>query len=286
MSIFASISNRMKQPWIPMAMAAGVLLGPVQDALAYIPPSAFVVRQMTQKKAGFKGLRVKSTVIAYEGEKPTGARFRETLSYDPVNFVLRSRALDEAGKELFVQERKLGPGENSFSSLVDRLLLSSDPPGLLRVLGLFGIPVKTDGELESLPDEEARRAAEVSRMTRYRGTVAWIFGGSKGNDAKAPELWVEKDTFLPLRLVAKSGDTLLDATFQEYRFYREFPYPRVISVNPGTTPVVRVELGEVVVGAEVAAEFKKPVTAGWTEAGNSAPGAIRDLVRAHYDLVR
>ena len=104
-----------------------------------------------------------------------------------------------------------------------------------------------------------------------------------------PELWLEKDTFLPLRLkiALKDGDpTLGDLQFDSYRFYNEFPYPRslVVAVN-GKDPVLR---GDVLdASADSGPDLsKQPLHEGWTPAGESASGSLRDLINSYYQTFR
>ena len=262
------------------------LFGLVDSAHAYIPPSGFVIRTMAQKRSGFKGFRIRSQVFAAEGDKASAPHFKETTTYDVSTRVLRSRALDDSGRELFSVERKLGDASEAQALRVDRLLFSGDSGVLVRDLKNAGVPIRTEADFHGMKDEDERRAFEVSRMLRFKGTVAWVYGGSRVPESKAAELWVEKDTFLPVKFVTRVGETWIDTTWTDYRFFKEFPYPRQIEVSKAGTPAIRAELTDLLVNPD-RAEFKRVGSGGgFTDAGNAAPSSVRDLIRSYYDLVR
>ncbi len=265
------------------------------EVFAYIPPSHYIVKTMTQKRAGVKSVRIRSTVIALQDGKPAGVRLKEVATYDYASHTLRSRISDDSGRELYVIERKLhaeGP-ESTFGVRVDELLLASSGESLTKTLSTAGISIRSEAELQALATDQDRFTAEQTTMQRMNGTVAWVLGGGKKPPSStAPatsQLWVEKDTFLPLRLLTPakldSKDGLAEATFQSFRYFHEFAFPRLIEVAHAGVPQFRVELAEVQVNPEVA-EMKKAVSAGFTDAGNSAASPVRDLIRKYFELAR
>ena len=265
------------------------------EASAYIPPSHYIVKTMTQKRAGVKSVRIRSTVIALQDGKPAGVHLKEVATYDYASRILRSRISDDSGRELYAVERKLhaeGP-ESLFGVRVDELLLASSGESLAKTLSTAGISIRSEAELQALATDQDRFTAEQTTMQRMNGTVAWVLGGGRKAPASAtpapPQLWVEKDTFLPVRLITPakldSKDGLADATFQSFRFFHEFPFPRLIEVAHGGVPQFRVELAELQVNPELA-EMKKAVSAGYTDAGNAAESPVRDLIRKYFELAR
>lgn len=277
----------MKRSWLGFLVPALVLAHP---AWAYVPPAGFVIRTMAQKKAGFKGLRIRSLVSAVEAGKPASLRFRENTVVDVQNGVIRSRALDESGRELFATERRLS-AEDAHGSLgveVNRLLFSPSGTNLTRDLVASGIPVPVEGVQP--PDQKDY----PTRLKRLKGTVAWVYSGKPApgpGAARTPEFWVEKDTFLPLLLQTQSQakepaskEAWAEVHFEEYRFYRDFPYPRVLEFGQDGTIRIHAELADLQVNPDLA-ELRKPLVAGWTDAGNAAPQALRELIRSYYDQV-
>jgi hypothetical protein len=228
---------------------------------------------MAQKHAGFKSVRIRSEVSAIEGDKPTGVRFTELTLYNPKEGLLRSSALNETGQILYSVERMLG----TFSP-APAVLFGSRSVEIAQVLNKNGIPVRTENELTAMKDEDARRAAELESLNRWNGSIAWVIGKKD-----ASQLWVEKESFLPLRLVLRGG---ADIHLDRYRFYREYPYPRMITVLDDGKNVLQDEVTEVSINAE-SPEWKTPPGAsGFTDAGNSATSAVRDLIKKYYETIR
>ncbi len=261
-------------------------------SFAHIPPGEFVVRNLAQKKLPFRSIRVKTQVTGLGDAQPAGAGFRETTWFDASSGTVRSRAFDEAGRELFSIERKLSAEEVKLSpaTRMIRLLFSSNAINLQRELVAAGIPVQAETE-------------QKPSLLRWRETIAWVFGGPQrsaeekfairsGSPASATssELWIEKDTFLPLRIVAQVGTQWLDATFEGYRFYKDFPFPKTIRLARDGMPLFQVEQQEVTVGGDVSSELKKPLATGpaggLTPAGQAASDEVRSLIQMYYEWMR
>jgi hypothetical protein len=261
-------------------------------SFAHIPPGEFVVRNLAQKKLPFRSIRVKTQVTALGDANLGGLGFRETTWFDASTGTVRSRAYDEAGHELFGIDRKLSSEEVKLSpaTRMIRLLFSSNSINLQRELVAAGIPVQPETE-------------QKPTLLRWRETVAWVFGGPQRSaeeklairsgsaaSATSPELWIEKDTFLPLRIVAQAGTQWLDTTFEGYRFYKDFPFPKTIRLSRDGLPLLQVEQQDVAVGADVSSELKKPLstgqTAGLTPAGQAASAEIRSLIQMYYEWMR
>jgi hypothetical protein len=262
---------------ISLALATAL----IEPSYAYIPPAGFVVRTMAQKKSGFRGFRVRASVSNLEGDKPGATRFRETTWVDMNAGLLRSRALDDSGRELYVMERKLTAedSESTSATRIDRLLFSSSAPNVIRELVAAGVPLRADSG--GAQGDEGEGRSSNSRMARWSGTVAWVFGSS----SSAGELWIEKDTFLPLRLLSKTRGSALEARFDGYRFFKDFPYPKTMDIYREGASVLRAELVELQVNPDLG-ELKRKAALGWTEAGNSAPANVRELIRSYFDLGR
>ena len=147
-----------------------------------------------------------------------------------------------------------------------------------------GLPVQLEDELVKMKDEDERRASEDERLTRWNAAVAWVIGGSKDGD---PQLWIEKDTFLPVRLIAspQPESDPVDLTFEGTRYYHEFPFPKAIVAVKRKAPLLRDEVIDVSLALETA-EFKGTVVPGFTELGNIAPGPLHDLVQKYFEIVR
>jgi hypothetical protein len=263
---------------------------------AYIPPAGFLMKSLARKHAGYKRIRVKSEVIALGSDgQPTGVRFKEQLTYLPASGTLRSSALDETGASLFEVTR-----QDPSLSAAALLLFESRSAHLVEYLKSLGIPIPTESELAALPNEDERHAAESEHLARLGHSIAWLIEKStqpseRESSAPAssrlwPQLWIEKDTFLPLRLVAALGkgeNTLNDVRYDGFRTYSEFPYPKtVVLLASDGTPRLRVETVDVLMDG--AAEKKMPELSAeaWTAAGEAAAHPLRDLIRDFYSVLR
>jgi hypothetical protein len=257
-------------------------------AFAYVPPSAFIVKTVASKHAGIKGVRLRSIVSGMEGEKVSSTRFKAVTYYNPSTGTLRSYAVDDSNQRLYAVERK-----TDSATAADALLFWSNGKNVDLVLKARGIPVRTAEELITMKDEDERRASEVESLARWGNAVVWVIGkeaASKGAKSEAPvdpQLWIEKDTFLPIRLIAspQMDGALLDLQFEGQRFYHEFPYPRVITAISKKDPVLRDEVQELALVLD-ASEFRQPLVPGFTSAGNSVSSNVHDLIQKYFELIR
>ena len=251
-------------------------------AWAYVPPSAFIVKGIAGKHAGIKGLRIKTLVTAMEGEKLSSTRVRTVTHFNPQTGVIHAYALDENNQKLFAVERR-----NETATGADALLFWSSPRNLALALKARGVPVKTEEELGSIEDADERRGIENTGLGRWNSKIAWIIGAKKSES----QLWVEKDNFLPLRLiappsVASGGDeSLVELEFEGQRTFREFPFPRAIVVRRNKDTLLRDEVQDVALTLDVA-EFRGTFTPGFTELGKSASSGVKDLIQRYFEMVR
>jgi hypothetical protein len=265
-------------------LAVAIGLGTAGVAHAYVPPSHFLVKTLAAKKAGAKAVRYRTVVQALEGGHPSGPRFRQLTVYDFGTHVLRSTAQDDQGHDLYVIERRLGMAGSA--PLADYLIFENQAALVELQLKSVGIPIRTEEDLASLPDEEARVKAERTFLSRWKSDVAWVVGERGKPDA---QLWLEKDAFLPLRLAARRDGEEYELRFDGFRFTREVPFPRAVTLLKGVAesarPALREELTEVNLVSS-APELRTAATPGFTEAGNSADSAVRDLIQAYYQYLR
>lgn len=270
------------------SIATLALLAFSAPALAYVPPSQFLVRNVAGKKAGTKGVRVRSIVTAYESDQPTTLRFKVTTLFDSEQNVVRSVAFDEiSNAQLYVHERR---GEARSTAAVVALLFDHRNDRLTQALVSQGIPIRTEAELMGLADEEARRNAELVYLDRLNRRVAWVVGPKK--DAKA-QLWIEKDTFLPMALWWKPQDGR-EVLMDNYKTFGDFPFPRTVSLLERKKILLRDDLVDVLVNPTTLAEYKAlvktpksaPITVGFTEAGKNASSSLRELIELYFEALR
>ncbi len=253
-----------------------LLLFLAQSAFAYIPPSRFIAKMIARKHDGIKGIKIRTQVMSFEDGKPTSTRFDEVTVLDYETHVLKSWVYDSGGTEIYEVEKR----GNSFTP-TDALLLDSRASEVVRVLKDNGIPMLNEEEILASKDEPewvSRWEAEGNLK------IAWVIGMKKG-----PELWVEKDTFLPLRLLIDQ-----DIRFSDYRFHKEFPYPDTIKLFKAVStkgngsilyPAFEAKTEEVTVDPN-AKDLKRKAVTGYTDAGNSTSFDMKGLIRHYYETLR
>lgn len=248
------------------------------SAWAYIPPSSFIIKSVAAKHA-VKGLRIRSIVTVMDGDKPGTVHFKSITYFNPQTESLHVYAFDEHNQKLFSAERRPDTATGA-----DALLFWTNGRSLDIALKARGLPIRTEDELLQMKDEDDRRSSEDEHLTRLNSAIAWMIGG--GHEG-APALWIEKDSFLPLRMSAspQPESDPVDLTFDGQRYYHEFPFPRTITATKKKIPLFRDEVQDVSIALETA-EFRSTVVPGFTENGNNASGALHDLVQKYFEILR
>jgi len=256
-------------------------------AWAYIPPSEYLVKTMAQKKSGLHSLRIRGNVIGLTAEGGlSGAKFTEETIVDLQGGTMRSLALDDSGRELYSTERSLKKTSTNREpwSLVSGLIFESQPAALVRLLKRWDVPVKEESELLKLPDEKERQKAEMTFFARQKRAsglqISWVIG-----EKSSSQLWIEKDTFLPVKIILKSSDGV-EVGFENYRLTKDIPFPRLLTLHRGSAPVFREEVVDLVVNTPDLAQNKRSSLEGFTDAGDSADNETRELIRRYFSLVR
>jgi hypothetical protein len=137
-------------------------------------------------------------------------------------------------------------------------------------------------------------------MDEEKDGAVWEVKESKpiqNGEGVEPQIWFEKDTFLPVRLVYNpQGDgsvpkdsNLYDIKMMNYRFYHEFPFPRSIIVSKkGAGILFEVKLEELQVNSPEGLDSKEShrAASGFTEAGETAASGLKELIQSYYTLFR
>ena len=168
----------------------------------------------------------------------------------------------------------------------DFLLFERVPHALVQYMIDWGIPVMRDQDLLTYEKESERRKAEHTRIRRYEEKVAWVIG-NPSTASDSPQLWVEKDTFLPLRAVLPplEGNPGVEFRFGNYRYTSGFQYPTEMSLIEPGNPEIRATLEKL----DIITKNRKPERErpdGFTEAGSSVGSSLRSLVTRFYRTVR
>ena len=262
---------------------------------AFIPPSEFIIHQAVKKRFGTVSLKIRSQVATIEGQQPTSVRFRLMTQVDVQTKKIRLRAYDDLGKELYAATHEL-PVDASAARSESALKSSGffyflvDPRSdvVSNVLASLDIPLRTERQLASFETEAEKRAAEVTSLGRLDNLVAWLIGPEK-RSAFQPQVWIEKDTFLPVRLIADCPEGRFDVRYRSYRFSKEVPYPRTVDVyaaDAGGKLLMQETVQDVWVNPEGNEMARGFAGEGFTEVGNLAPTAIREFILASMKVLR
>lgn len=274
--------------------------GVTRQALAYLPPSDFIIRTLAKKHKGFHRIAVVSTVTGMDKGQPDALHFRAHTVYLPSTGFLKSWATDDQGIPLYeVQARA------PHLPLLVSLLFEANGGQVESHLKDGGIPIVTETDLSAIPTDQARQGFEKTMLSRWNSTLAWVIGadGPKTRGT-TPELWIEKDTFLPLRLladlqpnqtpqpatptIANPSSTLDDIHLDNYGYFREFPYPRQITFfrAGNSQPEYRDDVNDVQVDNGFDASRLRINENGFTESGNSVPGPLHEMIQSYYTAIR
>ena len=281
----------MKTRWVDLFFGLALTLASLStSAFAFIPPSQYLIQGMTAKKSGLKTIKVQSIVTKLDAAgKTTDVHFKEASFYDANSRLIRSVVTDDSGVILYRQEKVLqSPGtQPTAGEKIDSLLLAMHSEGLTGILQGMSIPIRGETELASLKNEDERRKAETTALKRWKKTYAWVIGRAPTDnpDRVVSQLWIEKDSFLPLRLVSATDLGRVEWNFDNYRYSREVPFPRQTTFFQEDRPKIQSLVSDTVVNSgfpELRGAFEK----GYTEAGNQADASVRELISSYFEWIR
>jgi hypothetical protein len=240
------------------------------------------------KRKDIKLVRVRTVVSTVEGDKPGATRFTAITQFALQTGTVKSWALGDNNVRLYGIQRR-----GATLPAVDSLLFDSRLSDLIRSLRESGIPVRTEDELRAMKDEDERRGAEVQHLERWKGGTAWVIGRKIPPDTHDlfPQLWVEKDTFHPVRMIypIKQGQEqgeMADIRFESTKTYRGFTYPRLLTVyGKDGVAWLRDEVIDVTVNSRQD-EIEEAVEGGYTEAASLITPPLKDLIEKYYGAVR
>ena len=254
----------------------------LNTASAYIPPSLFILKTWVGKHARQKKLKITHLVTPGGGSQNSPAHFKEVLMASEGQ-LLRSWAVNDSNEVLFYQEKVVKEW-----SLPTQLLMSSDWVTLGRLLKDMGVPMVT----QNRPSQSEPVEIEQQSLVRWKDTISWVIS-EKPIQKQHPQIWFEKDTFLPLRMLyspnhdSKSynhDSKSYDVAFDNFR--KDFSYPRMVSLSDSSGRVLLtsqvVDLGP----ASESTKWPRPSSHGWTAAGNSVPSELKDLIELYYKSFR
>jgi hypothetical protein len=148
------------------------------------------------------------------------------------------------------------------------------------------IPVRFPEESAAFGTEAEKAKRELGYLSRWNGSVAWVIGDR--SQSKAPQLWFQKDAFIPMRMnyVSALDQARYEFQWESVQFVRGFPYPKTLTVlRDGPNPLFSVQLLDL--------SFTKPAgsgvvaaESGLTHAGESQSIEMKDAIRTYYGIAK
>ena len=183
---FPPLHASRRHPWALGGALALIAL--CVQASAFVPPASFILRRMAAKFSGLRGvtatvggeMEVRGDLVAVQGKLHLAApdRFRLDLKHDKGE----------------VQETWLGGSKSIRSGGAAQTFATKSHPLVALFLGNARAYLG-----------EAGIDASVISLGRTGTFVCWVIG-AKAEDNTKPQLWIDKDTFLPVRVLTFEGE--------------------------------------------------------------------------------
>lgn len=268
-------------------------MGILGEAHAYIPPTEFLVSQITKRKQGFQNLTVTSVIQELSKSGPTQVQFKETTLIDFSSGRLFSHAYEVEGRDSFAIQKSLSrssaSGVPSFDDLnrppfFDFLFFTADAPLVDLILFHHQLPILFGSALEKLSSEEDKRKAEKTFIRRWNQRIFWVITQNPVLQDAPPlssELWIEKDSFLPMRFRTLIKGDVLEFWFENYRFVKDYAYPQEVTVQLRGQPLLKASLDKIEINRKI-----KPTDLKLRTATSSISSDIRRLIQTYYTFLR
>lgn len=216
------------------ALAAVVLWG--AQAHAYLIPAESVFNRFAAKQALEKveeaPLTGRAVVDSNDGQKRVQARVQ-----------VRYPGECELTLEFPESEARAHLAHGNVS-------VEGTPVPALEALAALGCPLAT---MKTVPAHEAEKSLQsmakrlgvdtsVVALRRLNGRTAWVVG-AKPLDETSPQLWFDKQTQRPVRIIARHAGTLWDVRYEDVRSRATGRrHPRIAEVWQGDTRVLSLRL--------------------------------------------
>ncbi len=222
-----------------VAVAAGLLTA--APALAYLLHASAILRHASETRAGLELTAVEATGALELNGAALAAGAPPTIT---ARLLVKTPA--RARLELLVTDADAGERPAAMvkeDRLAGRGGLEQQPAvaALLRgLVTLLAWPAGADGK--ALGEALARRGVKLDEVSlgRFNGRLAWVLGG-RLNDPKSPPLaLIDKESWMPLRLLVAEGGATYDLRFLDWNSaVGADRLPRVIEVWSGTELLLR-----------------------------------------------
>ncbi len=185
-----------RTPWLGLlALLAG---GP---ALAYIPHLDWLMEQMAEKR---KAVRVERLAVELRCTPEGGQPQTEQLYLKVAGLVRRERA-DGSVEVCRAGKCRLRRPDGKVE----------ERPEWAYLQYLYFADGAVSGERYERLLAAVKVNTKVDTLSRFASRVAYVLG-AKESQRDRPQLWLDKETFLPLRLMVRDGSSIVDLVWRDW----------------------------------------------------------------------
>lgn len=268
----------------------GFLLLTSYSALAYIPPSQYLVDEIAKKHGGVKTAAIQYQVKPFDGENERGDSFTEMVFVNFDTGMIESQAQDEDGKAIFYSKKFFGTPKNEVvpgkpASVLSQILFNPYQETLGKTLEKTGFPIRLTQDLLAMRDEIERRASEQTHLKKVESKIYWVIGALE-KDPRAPQIWIEKGVFLPEKLIYSSSEiNPLEVELTGYSMTKSFSYPRKIEVLGEGKKIFQMEVVKINTNVTLPdSDAAKPN--GFLPVADSISPELKDRIALYYSFAR
>jgi outer membrane lipoprotein-sorting protein len=204
------------------------MIAPGQKSHAYILRGPHLLELLTQQYGKSESLMVVQKVLFYETDSGgVIAEADETLRYlfpdvfrsDSISPYASRVHLVSGGKTLTVIDEKILANDETLFDLYKDILLYRSRESLGKRLAAAGIDTS------------------LTCLGRFENRIAVVLGSEKPNE-RVPQLWVDKETFQPMRWLLVDGtdeapETAMEIRYDDWRQVNDTWYPMHVAIYKG-----------------------------------------------------
>jgi hypothetical protein len=232
---------------VAACLAAALGLLGAAPAQAYVLPAAAILKKAAERRASLDLASVEVTGTL-EIRGPALARLSQLAPAGGAPLTLPARILLKVpGRaRLELSPPDAAEAERPYLSVKDDRLtgqggLEATPAAAGLVRGLAALLAAPSGaEGRALAEALVRRGVRLDDpgLARFNGRIAFVLGGRTVDPA--PLAFIDKESFLPLRLLAREGSERMDVRLLDWASPTGGDwFPRAVEVWSGTTLLVR-----------------------------------------------
>lgn len=250
-----------------MTSILGIFLG---SALSWgaVVPSAFLAKKIVDRRTEIPQL-VLQTQVERGSEKMTTQCLVDFKARE-----WRCQLFAAPQTEVYRWVRKIRTNTPPLAAF----LFESEEQPFESLLQRMKVPYRSEQQLLQFRSEKQRREMDTVKLKRTEFGVVWAMG----NDLSS--LWIERNTFHPLRLVFQSSEVgAIQADFSKPQIFRGFAFPQELKVSAEGQTISERLLRYLPVNAKLSKDSET-----WTSGPTTALDAsgLQGLVEVYLKIFR